>query len=74
MTIVTSMRSLLTLVAGGTALAAFVMFAAAAILVLFLIPGGLGILTLEWDRLQRGWRRALACLVRAKPKPRPESL
>ena len=74
MTILKPVKSLLTIAVGGAALASFLLLVAAAVLVLVVIPGGLGILTLELDRLKRGWRHSVASLVRAKPEPRPEGV
>lgn len=54
--------------------ASFLLLLAAAVLVLFVIPGGLGILTLELERLKRWLRRSFAFLVRAKSESRPESV
>ncbi len=50
------MKTLLTMVAGGTALASFFLLAAVAGLLLVVIPAGLGILTLELERLRRRLR------------------
>ena len=74
MTILRAIKNLLTIVAGGTVYASFLLLLAAAVLVLFVIPGGLGILTLELERLKRGLRRSFAFLVRAKSESRPESV
>ncbi|MEI7728976.1 MAG: hypothetical protein WCO56_05370 [Verrucomicrobiota bacterium] len=62
------MKSLLAMIVGGKVLATFLLFAAAAVLVLVVIPVGLGIFSLELERLKRGLRRALAFLSHAKPR------
>jgi hypothetical protein len=50
------MKSLLNIVAGGTVLTGFLLALAAAVLVVVVIPGGWGILTLELGRLKRAIR------------------
>ena len=74
MTILRAIKNLLTIVGGGTVFAGFLLLLAAAVLVLFVIPGGLGILTLELERLKRWLRRSFEFLVRAKFEARPESV
>ena len=61
-------RSFLTFVAGGTIAAAFLGVALVAVLLLVVIPGGLGILTLELERFERGWRYVCAFFAKAKPQ------
>jgi hypothetical protein len=56
MTAFRTIKSLLAITASGTVFAGLVALVAAAVLVLFVIPGGLGILTIECDRL-KGWLR-----------------
>jgi len=74
MTAFRTIKSLFGLTASGTVLAGLVALAAAAVLVLFVIPGGLGILTIEFERLKRWLRRACACLVRKNPPLKQRSL
>lgn len=54
------MKSLFTVVAGGTALAGFFLLVVLAALFLVVIPAGLGILSLELERLKRGLRHPFA--------------
>ena len=67
------MKSLLTIMAGGTALASFFLLVAAAALVLVVVPAGLGILTLELERFERRLRHPFASAMRAKLLPTPEN-
>ena len=66
------MKSVLTMAAAGTTLAGLTALAALAVLVLFVIPGGLGILTIEFGRVRRWLRRARKNLMRKNPKPKQE--
>jgi hypothetical protein len=66
------MKSMLTMAVAGTALAGLGALVALAVVVLFVIPGGLGILTIEFGRVRRWWRRARKHLMRTTPKPKPE--
>lgn len=66
------MKSLFALAAGGRVLAGLVPLLLVVGLVL-VIPGGLGILTLELERLRRGVRHGLTLLGRARPVARSES-
>ena len=64
------MKNLLTMAATGTALAGLTVLVALVVLVLFVIPGGLGILTIEFDRATRWLRQARKLLWRTlRPKP-----
>ncbi len=67
------MKSLLTII-GGAALGRVLGLTLAAIVALVIIPAGLAILAIEWQRANGwlGWRRAF--LVRAASKHKPESL
>jgi hypothetical protein len=58
MTAFRTIKSLLAITAGGAVFAGLVALVAAAVLVLFVIPAGLGILTIEFERLKRWLRRA----------------
>jgi hypothetical protein len=69
MTIFRSVKSLLTITAGGAVFAGLVALVAVAVLVLFVIPGGLGILTIEFGRLKRWLRRLSRWLMKANPEP-----
>jgi hypothetical protein len=66
------MKSVLTMALAGTTLAGLAALVALAVLVLFVIPGGLGILTIEFGRVRRWLRRARKNLMRANPKPKEE--
>ncbi len=52
------MKNLLTMTATGTALAGLTVLVAVVVLVLFVIPGGLGILMIEYERVTRWLRQA----------------
>ena len=58
MTAFRTLKSLFAIAAGGAVFAGLAAFVAAAVLVLFVIPVGLGILTIEFERLKRWLRRA----------------
>jgi len=66
------MKSVLTMALAGTTLAGLAALVALAVLVLFVIPGGLGILTIEFGRVRRWLRRARKNLMRKNPKPKQE--
>jgi hypothetical protein len=66
------MKSVLTMAAAGTTLAGFAALVAAAVLILIIIPGGVGILTIEFERVSRWLRRARQNLVRINRKPKQE--
>jgi len=66
------MKSVLTMALAGTTLAGLATLVALAVLVLFVIPGGLGILTIEFGRVRRWLRRARRNLMRTNPKPKQE--
>jgi len=69
-----AIKSLIAAAAGGTALVVGGVVLALVILVLFVIPGGLGILTIEWER-GKGWLgRACACLLGKEPPLKQQSL
>jgi hypothetical protein len=62
------MKSVLTMAAAGTTLAGLAALLVVALLILIIVPGGLGILTIEFGRV-RGWlRRARKRLMRTNPK------
>ncbi len=67
MTILSPMKSLFALAAAGTALAVLLALVALAVLVLVIIPGGLGILTIEFERATGWLRRTCAFLMRKHP-------
>ncbi len=64
------MKSVLTMAVAGTTLAGLAALVALAVLVLFVIPGGLGILTIEFGRVRRWLRRARTKLMRNNPRPK----
>jgi hypothetical protein len=66
------MKSVLTIAVAGTTLAGLAALVALAVLVLFVIPGGLGILTIEFERVRWWLRRARKRLMRTDPKPKQE--
>jgi len=69
-----AIKSLIMAAAGGTTLVIGAVVVALAVLVLFVIPGGVGILTIEWER-GKGWLgRACACLLGKKPPLKQPSL
>jgi hypothetical protein len=63
------MKNLLTLTATGTALAGLAVLVVLLVLVLIVIPGGLGILRIAFDRATRWLRQAREFLWRTKPAP-----
>jgi hypothetical protein len=66
------MKSVLTMAVAGTTLAGLAALVAVAVLILIVIPGGLGILTIEFGRVRRWLRRARRILMRTNPKPKQE--
>ena len=58
MHILRTLKSLLAIISGGALFAALIMLIAFVMLVLFVIPGGLGIWSIESDRFNRWLRRA----------------
>ena len=70
------MKNLITMTATGTALAglAVLVLVAVAVLVLFVIPGGLGILTIEFDRVSRWLRQGREYLWRTNRFPQLERI
>ena len=66
------MKSVLTMAAAGTTLAGLAALVALAVLILFVIPGGLGILTIEFGRVRRWLRRARKNLMGTNREPRQE--
>lgn len=64
MTTLRTIKSLLALTAGGAVFTGLIAVMAATLLVLFVIPGGLGLLTIEFERLKRCLRRACGWLRR----------
>jgi hypothetical protein len=68
----TPMKDLFKVVAGGTALAGLGALVALAVLALFVIPGGLGILTIEFERARRWLRQVRTFLMRATPTPKKD--
>jgi hypothetical protein len=71
---VRAIKSLLAITASGAVFAGLVALLAAAVLVLFVIPGGLGILTIEWERAKSWLGRARAFLLGKNPPPKQQSL
>jgi hypothetical protein len=65
-----TIKDLAAAAAGGTALAVGAVLVGLAFLVLFVIPGGLEILTLEFVRARRWSRRARAWLLRTNSRTR----
>ena len=63
MTILSPIKNLFALAAAGAALAGLAALVALAVLVLFVIPGGVGILTIEWERAKSWLRRTARCLL-----------
>ena len=68
------MKDLLRVVAGGTALAGLGALVALAVVVLVVIPGGLGILTIEFERAMRWLRQVRTFLMRTTPKSKQENI
>lgn len=66
------MKSVLTMAVAGTTLAGLAALVALAVLVLFVIPGGLGILAIEFERVRCWLRRARRNLMGTNPKPKQE--
>ena len=66
------MKSVLTMAVAGTTLAGLAALVAVAVLILIIIPGGLGILTIEFERAMRWLRHARTFLMRTRPKPKQE--
>jgi hypothetical protein len=66
------MKSVLTMAVAGTTLAGLAALVAVAVLILIIIPGGLGILTIEFERAMRWLRHVRTFLMRTKPKPKQE--
>lgn len=73
MTAFRAIKSLLAITASGAGFAGLVVLVAAAVLVLFVIPGGLGILTIEFERLKRWLRRACGWLWRTNRELKQET-
>lgn len=67
-------KSLIAAAAGSTTLAVGAVVLALAVLVLFVIPGGVGILTLEWERAKSWLGRACAFLLGKNPPLKQQSL
>jgi hypothetical protein len=65
-----TIKALIAAAAGGTAFAVGVVLVGLALLVLFVIPGGLEILTLKFVRARRWSRRARAWLLRTNSRTR----
>jgi hypothetical protein len=63
-----AIKVLIAAAAGGTTLVAL------AVLVLFVIPGGVGILTIEWERAKIWLRRIRALLLGKNPLLKQQSL
>jgi hypothetical protein len=68
------MMNLLTMAATGTGLAGLAVLVALAVLVLFVIPGGLGILTIEYERVTRWLRQVRGYLWRTNRGPKEERI
>ena len=69
-----AIKNLIAAMAGGTTLVIVAVVLALAVLVLFVIPGGVGILTIEWERGTRWLRRACVFLLGKNPPLEQESL
>jgi len=67
MTAFRAIKSLLAMTASGAGFAGLVVLVAAAAVVLFVIPGGVGILTIEWERAKHWLRRTRAFLLGKSP-------
>jgi len=74
MTALRTIKSLIAAAAGGTALVIGAVVVALAVVVLFVIPGGVGILTLEWERATRWLRCTRAFLLGKNPPLKQPSL
>jgi hypothetical protein len=61
-------KSLIAAAAGGAALVIVAVVVALAVLVLFVIPGGVGILTIEWERA-KGWLRRTRAFLFGQNSP-----
>lgn len=73
MTILKPMKTLLTMATASTALAGLFALVVLAVLILVVIPGGVGILTIEAERASAWMRRACAWLWRTGPTFKQES-
>jgi hypothetical protein len=62
------MKSVLTMPAAGTTLAGLAALLVVAVLILIIVPGGLGVLTIEFGRVKWWLRRARKRLTRTNPK------
>ncbi len=67
------MKSLLMMAVAGTTLAGLAALVVVAVLLLIIIPGGLGILTIEFERLREWLRRARKNLLRTTLKRQAET-
>jgi len=72
MTALRTIKDLAAATAGGTALAVGAVLVGLALLILFVIPGGLEILTLEFVRARRWLGRARAWLLRTNSRTRKD--
>ena len=72
MTALRAIKDLTAAAVGGTAFAVGVLLVGLAVLVLFVIPGGLELLTLEFVRARRWSRRARAWLLRTNSRTRKD--
>jgi hypothetical protein len=73
MTILSSMKSLFALTVAGAALAGLAALVVVTVLVLVVIPGGVGILAIEFERATGWLRPTCAWLLRTNPTIKPES-
>ncbi len=64
------MKGVLTMLGAGATLAGLAGLVAVAVLILIIIPGGLGILTIEFGRVRRWLRRARTKLMGNNPRPK----
>jgi hypothetical protein len=69
-----SIKGLIAATAAGMALVIGAVVVALAVLVLFVIPGGVGILTIEWERATRWLRRVCAFLTGKNPALKQQNL
>jgi len=69
-----AINSLIAAAAGGTTLVIVAVVLALAVLVLFVIPGGVGILTIEWEQAKNWLGRTRALLLGKNPLLKQQSL
>jgi len=72
-TILSPIKNLFALAAAGATLAGLAALVAVAVRILIIIPGGLGILTIEFERAAGWLRRTCAWLLRTNPTFKQEN-